>query len=278
MQQGHAGGSLVFWFDHYWWLVWMVLFGALLASAYTHRKDPYCKGGDVLRHDMAARISHWFNAAGILVLIYSGFMLGFLWFPRQVAFTEGAQAMFNLHFVGAILFLFGAIYWVGNTFLAPKRLEEHAPYRGSLKDAIIHYAHLTGLTKKKGAPTGKYEASERLAFVPLTLLALFMGVTGLIKMMAHVWHLPTGLMTFATATHDWSTIVLVVLLLFHVVLAAVVPWAWPLLKSMITGWVPVAFVKAHHPGWYEELLKEGVCQLPEPKARPTQESEGTRNA
>ncbi len=49
------------------------------------------------------------------------------------------------------------------------------------------------------------------------------------------------------------------LLLFHIVLAAVVPWAWPMLKSMITGYMRVELLKSHHKGWYEELKKEGLC-------------------
>ncbi len=36
-------------------------------------------------------------------------------------------------------------------------------------------------------------------------------------------------------------------------LAAVVPWSWPLLRSMFNGWVPRDFAKSHHPLWYEQL-------------------------
>jgi formate dehydrogenase subunit gamma len=261
MQQGHAGATKLFWFDEFGWLLVMVVFAALLASAYTYRKKPRCEGGRILRHDVPARVSHWFNAAGIVILIISAFGLGFLFFPRQVAYTDGAQAMFNLHFFGAVLFLFGAVYWVGNSFLYPRRLEEHAPYRGSLKDAVLHYLHLMGLTKKEGSPTGKYEASERLAFVPLTLLALFMALTGFVKLAARLWELPEWLVVGANWTHDWSTLLLVILLVFHVVLAALVPWAWPLLRSMIDGYIDVDFVKSHHPGWYRELQEEGLCPL-----------------
>jgi len=259
----NAGKTSIFYFDHYWWFIYLIVFGALLLSSYTVRPRPYCKNGQILRHDWAARFSHWFNAAGILLLLYSGWELGFLGFPRRVVGTDEIRSMFNLHFVGAALFLLGAVFWLGNMFLDPKRLEQHAPYSGSLKDAVLHYLHLAGLVKMEGAPTGKYEASERLAFIPLTLLALFMGVTGLIKMTAHVVHLPNGVLKFATTTHDYSTLLLAVLLVFHIILAAVVPWAWPLFRSMITGFVPLAFVKAHHKRWYKELQEEGACDASE---------------
>jgi len=277
MQQGKAGSSELFLFDHYWWVLFLVIFLALLLSAFTHRKKPHCEEGKILRHDIPARVSHWFNAAGILILIFSGFALGFLFFPRHVAFTDGAQFMFNLHFFGAILFLFGAVYWVGNTFLYPKRLEEHAPYQGSLKDAVLHYLHMAGLIKGEGRPTGKYEASERLAFIPLTLLALFMGVTGLIKVSARIWDVPNGLLQFATWTHDWSTILLSILLIFHIILAAVVPWAWPLFRSMIHGYISVDFVKSHHAGWYKELEQDGLCPSEE-KKRETKPEKGENDA
>jgi formate dehydrogenase subunit gamma len=49
---------------------------------------------------------------------------------------------------------------------------------------------------------------------------------------------------------------MLVLFVFHVLLAAVVPWSWPLLKSMFSGWVPLDFAREHHPVWYEQLEKE----------------------
>ncbi|WP_456431594.1 hypothetical protein [Nitratifractor sp.] len=89
IRQGEVGHSSVFLFDHYWWAPFLVIFVALLVSASTHRVEPYCFDGKVLRHDRTARITHWFNTAGILLLLYSGFTLGFLDFLRRVAFTEG---------------------------------------------------------------------------------------------------------------------------------------------------------------------------------------------
>ena len=59
-----------FWFDHYRWVLWIVLFGALLRSSFTHRKASYCQGDRVLRHDGAARFSHCFYAAGISLPLF----------------------------------------------------------------------------------------------------------------------------------------------------------------------------------------------------------------
>lgn len=258
--QGEAGHSSVFYFDHYWWMIYLVIFGALLASSFTYRIESYCKNGRVLRHDIYARAGHWLNASGILILLYSGYKLGFLWFGRTVAGTDAIRFMFNLHFIGAALFLLGAVFWLGNMFLSPQRLDEHEPYKGAIKDAVLHYLHLFGFIKHAGSPTGKYEASERLAFVPLTVLAFFMALTGLVKMTGHVVHLPTSLLHIATLAHDYSGLVLAVLLVFHIFLAAVAPWAWPMMRSMIDGYVPLEYVKKTHRAWYEELVAKGACK------------------
>ncbi len=264
MYQGAAHRSLFF-FDHFWWVIWLVIFGALIVSSYTYRVEPYCQNGRVLRHDIYARVGHWLNASGILLLLYSGYELGFLWFPRTLSGTDEIRAMFNLHFIGASLFLAGAVFWLGNMFLAPQRLKEHEPYKGALKDAILYYLHLFGLVKHEGSPAGKYEASERLAFVPLTILAFLMAITGLVKMMGHPVHLPTALLHASTLAHDYMALVLAVLLVFHILLAAVVPWSWPLLRSMIDGFVSLDFVRKTHPGWYKELREKGACDFEENK-------------
>ncbi|WP_456431592.1 hypothetical protein [Nitratifractor sp.] len=122
---------------------------------------------------------------------------------------------------------------------------------------MLHYLHLAGLPlKRTERPTGKYEASERLAFVPLTVLALFMALTGLVKLSARVVHLFDGLIVAATTTHDVSALLLV----FHILLAAVVPWAWPMLGAMITGTMPLDLVKKEHKRWYRELVESGRCE------------------
>lgn len=111
--QGQAGQTTLFYFDHYWWVLWLIVFGAWLASSYTYRVAPYCKGGKVLRHDIYARIGHWLNASGILLLLYIGYKLGFLWIPRTLTGTDEIRAMFNLHFFGAALFLLGCSLLAG---------------------------------------------------------------------------------------------------------------------------------------------------------------------
>jgi cytochrome b subunit of formate dehydrogenase len=57
----------------------------------------------------------------------------------------------------------------------------------------------------------------------------------------------------ATFIHDVSALAMTALLIFHVLLGALVPWSWQLLRSMFTGYVSEGYVEKHHPLWHEEL-------------------------
>ncbi len=250
--QGEAGRHISFLFDHLWWLIFMAGFLGLTLGGYWHRVDPYIRRDRVWRHDGAARLSHWTHAVGCCLLLASGFGLGFLFFPRLVNGPAGAARMMDLHFLGALLFLFGGCFWLANTIVSPWRFREHMPDRGSLKEGIIHYAHIFGLTKKTVRPA-KYDGSERLAFAPIVLFAALLIFTGLVKLSARFLGVPTGVLSAMTWLHEVSALVMAILFVFHVVLAAVVPWSWPLLGSMFSGWVPLEFARDHHPAWFEQL-------------------------
>ncbi len=250
--QGEAGQHVAFLFDNLWWGIFMAAFCGLLLGAFWQRIDPFVQEQRVWRHDGAARLSHWTHAAGCTLLLISGVALGFLFLPRQVAGPAGASQMMDLHFLGALLFVFGGFFWLSNTILSPWRFREHMPDSGSLIEGITHYAHIFGLTKKTVRPA-KYDGSERLAFVPIVLFAALLVLTGFVKLAPRFMGMPTSLLSAMTWLHDVSALMMLVLFFFHVLLAAVVPWSWPLLASMFNGWVTRDFAKSHHPLWYEQL-------------------------
>ena len=250
--QGEAGQHTPLLFDNLWWLLFLAAFCGLLLGAYWQRIDPFIKEQRVLRHDGAARLSHWTHAAGCTLLLISGVALGFFFLPRQVAGPAGASQMLNIHFFGALFFVFGGFFWLSNTLMSPWRFREHMPDKGSLIEGITHYAHICGLTKKTVSPA-KYDGSERLAFVPIVLFAALLILTGFIKLAPRFIGVPTNLLSSMTWLHDISALMMLVLFFFHVLLAAVVPWSWPLLRSMFNGWVPRDFAESHHPQWYKQL-------------------------
>jgi formate dehydrogenase subunit gamma len=265
--QGTAGHHTAFLFDNLWWVIFIAAFFGILLGSLWKRVDPFINGQQVLRHDGAARISHWTHAAGCTLLLGSGVALGFSVIPRLVSAPAGAAQMMNIHFYGAVLFVFGGFFWLSNTILSPWQFSEHMPGKGSLIEGITHYAHIFGLTKKTVRPA-KYDGSERLAFVPIVLFAILLILSGFIKLAPRFIDVPTSLLSFMSWLHDMSALMMLVLFFFHVLLAAVVPWSWPLLKSMFNGWVPTDFAKSHHPVWYEQLNESN-------KKKDTQDKGGT---
>lgn len=252
--QGKAGIQMNLLFDRLGWIIPVFGFLGLILGGFQKRVDPFIRGQRVFRHDGAARLSHWTHAVGCALLLASGLDLGFFFFPPQVINPAATARMFDLHFSGALLFVFGGVYWLANTIVSPWRFREHMPDQGSLKEGILHYAHIFGLSKTRVRPA-KYNGSERLAFVPLVLFAALLSLTGLVKLAARSFTLPGGLMASMTWLHDLCALIMLVLFVFHVLLAAVVPWSWPLLQSMFSGWVSRDFALDHHAAWYDELKK-----------------------
>ena len=252
---GEAGRQVSFLFDNLSWLLFAAAFTGILGGAIIQRTDPYIDGDRVWRHDFAAKFSHWTHAGGCVLLLITGVGLGFFFLPRLLPDTEGAARLMDLHFLGALFFVFGGFFWATNTIISPYRFTEHMPDRGSLMEGITHYAHIFKLTSKRVRPY-KYNGSERLAFVPIVLTAALLIFTGFIKILARMTAVSSGLLSSATWIHDASALFMLILLFFHVLLAAVVPWSWPLLKSMFTGYVPLDFAQEEHPSWVEQLSSE----------------------
>ncbi|HEY3316880.1 MAG TPA: cytochrome b/b6 domain-containing protein [Coriobacteriia bacterium] len=256
-------------FDSAAWAVWLAPFAALFASGFTRRQEPRIIDRQVLRHDDAAILQHWAHAAGTLILVGSGIALGIRGFlPRLVAGTYADGVAFNIHFLGAVLFVFGSFYYAGNTLMSG-RLSEHLPHDvgSSLRVVAAHYSAVLG--KGKFPAEGKYFASEHLTYPIAAVGSTLILLTGLIKVAAHGANIPGGLMGAVTLTHDITAVVLGLYLVAHAVAGALVPWSWPLLRSMLTGLVPLDYVREHHAGWYRELTSQ---------TRPEPDDEAAKHA
>ena len=128
------------WFDQAPWLVALAPFLGLLLSAFTKRTDPFLSGDRVFRHDAPARISHWAHAAGTTVCLVSGIILGLRFTPAFVDDGPAAIVWQNVHFVAAVVFLFGTFYYLGNTIVSRWRLREHLPTKNVVSYTVRHYS------------------------------------------------------------------------------------------------------------------------------------------
>jgi len=246
------GGALLL-FDSSAWLVWLAPFVGVLAAAASRRRDPVIEGERVLRHDGAAILEHWSHAAATVLLLVTGIALGARWLlPRFVDGTVEAGIALNVHYVGTVLFGFGAGYYGVNTLLSG-RWREHLPH-AVLPSVKLFFAHYKAIFTKSEPPAeGKYFAIEHLTYPIAISGSVLVLITGLVKVAAHSLDMPAGLMGATTLVHDIAAIVLGVFLVAHAIAGALVPWSWPLLRSMVTGYVTTDYAKHHHTTWYAEL-------------------------
>jgi len=211
------------------------------------------EGDRVLRHDKAAMLEHWSHGIGTAVLLVSGVALGVLSLPALVGSGEPVWNMMNVHFVAAVVFLFGTFYYGANTLLAKKRFREHLPTKNAIEYTKRHYGLLLGLKKFTMPPERKYFESEKMAYILAMASTVAIIFTGVFKVAAHAIDLPAGLMAIMTPAHDIATVAMLIFFVAHVFFAAVLPMSWPVLRSMFSGYVDLEYAKHEHAGWLEEL-------------------------
>ena len=233
--------------------MWLAPFAGILAAGVTKRQDPRVEGDRVLRHDGAAIVTHWTQGISAVVLLASGIALGFLFVPALVGSGNPVWTAMNIHFIAAALFLFGVFYYGANAVLSPKRLREHLPTKDAVEYTKRHYGLLLGFKKFTMPPERKYFESEKMAYLMAAVGVITIIVTGLLKVSAHSFDVPAGLMAVATPAHDVATLVMAAFLLPHIFFAAVLPSSWPILRSMFTGHVSLEYAKHEHAGWLAEL-------------------------
>jgi formate dehydrogenase subunit gamma len=243
------------WFNSYAWLVFIMPFVGMLCAALTKRRDPVIEGDRVLRHDLAARVAHWTHALSTVALLVTGIALGARFSPSLSTGASASATLFNLHFVFALVFLFGTSYWLGNTLISRYRLREHLPTKNVITYTVRHYGHLLGFKRFSMPPETKYFESERAAFILAVAAAGGVLISGLFKAAAHVISLPEGLMNAMTWAHDLFAALMLLFLLAHVFFAAVIPFAWKTLPSMFTGYVSLDHARKEHTAWLEQLEK-----------------------
>lgn len=243
-------------FDTAGWMVWLAPFLGVLAAGVTKRRDPRIEGDRVLRHDPAAIITHWAHGLGTVVLLVTGVLLGFLFTPALVGSGQPVWTTMNVHFVAVVVFLFGTFYYGANTCLALKRLREHLPTKDFWEYTKRHYGLLLGFKRFTMPPERKYFESEKMAYLLAAAATFTIIVSGLLKVAAHAIDIPAWVMAVATPAHDGATALMLLFIFPHIFFAAVLPASWPILRSMITGYVSLDYAEHEHAGWLAALRDE----------------------
>ncbi|MDI6903211.1 MAG: hypothetical protein QMC77_05685, partial [Methanocellales archaeon] len=116
-----------------------------------------------------------------------------------------------------------------------------------------------GLLEKVGVEkpphAGKWLPIERLETPVWGVLVAAIIITGIVKTLRYTRELSPTAIYIATKLHVIVGILILLLLIVHIITAAVIPPSWPLFRSMLTTKTSEEYVKEHHPEWYKELKK-----------------------
>jgi len=251
-----AQGNVRLLFDTASWLIWAAVAAGVLAGGLARRRPDAIEGARVLRHDSVAISEHWSHALATLLLVGSGIALGARFLPAFVSGMYQAGLALNLHYVGVVVFCFGATFYATNALLTG-RWKGHMPRElgSAVKSVFAHYKALFGGADMP--PEDKYFASEHLTYPVAVTGSTLMLLTGLIKVAAHSVDIPAWLIGPTFWIHDITAVVLGLFLVAHALMGALVPWSWPLLQSMFTGYVSADYAEHHHGTWYAQLKEAG---------------------
>ncbi|ABV85587.1 cytochrome b/b6 domain-containing protein [Shewanella pealeana] len=252
---GEQGRETVMLFDSLAYLPILVFAVSLFTASKLHRPGDRIEGDKVLRHDGIARLTHWTAAFGCLLLLITGIALGFLFIPRFVVDATATAMMFNLHFVGALFFVFGCGLWASNQLVEPRRFSTHLPDESlwiELKKSVLHYTHMLGMTKTH-VEAPKYHHSGRLAGLVIMASSFVVILSGFGKLLARGLDLNPSIAELINLSHGWSALALLLLIPVHALLGGVAPWAWNTLKAMVTGYVSRDYAQKEHAIWFREL-------------------------
>lgn len=231
----------------------------------------------IVRHSLADRLLHWFNAACWITLFFTGaaLMANPDIAPLGAAFDRtvglGLRSLIGPGGLLALHMGVGAAWLTGIFAYVLLRRKDAAyflrqvfnPAKGDLTWLIrkIPLMVLGGRTCERfGLPTNLpeqnyYNAGQKAFGVAAVCGCLLLALSGL-GMAAHSigFYIPGGpaLVRVFIVIHLAAACLLFLGLLVHVYMAAVSPAERPGLKSMLTGTVPFNYAKSHHALWLEE--------------------------
>jgi cytochrome b subunit of formate dehydrogenase len=203
--------------------------------------------GEVNRHGGGSFLEHWGTALGIFVLLASGFLLGFLFFPSIMKNLDTTALPLNIHFIGVVITLFGGFFFVGD-YIFSKKYDRLIPNIPDIFGGFIGKYFL----RRKWFSEDKYLSSQKVAFLGFALFGGVLLISGAVKVAAHVWPINADYWAFFTVLHDLFSLLFIFLLVVHVLLVLGLR-EWPALISWITGKVTEKRAKEDYPVWHEEL-------------------------
>jgi formate dehydrogenase subunit gamma len=222
-----------------------ITFGALRSRV---KNKPSIHNEQIARHGLGAFLEHWGTALGIFILIITGFIIGFLFFPHFADTPKSIIFPLNMHFLGILITFLGGFFFLTDYVLS-RNFRLLIP---NIKD-IINGTIVKYLLRKKWGNESKYLSSQKSAFLVFAVLGGIQLVTGSIKITAHFLSIPAVTLAVITLIHDIFSLLFIIMLIVHILMAITLPSHRTLLKSWFTGKISEQYIKENHNAWYEEL-------------------------
>lgn len=206
-----------------WLIVIAIVVGAIcgISRGLIHSADMRRLSHQPDRHNLDSFLEHWGTAAGIFILIISGFF---------IKAGYGRIFYLNLHFIGLIMTIYFGTYFLAHFFLS-KKYQYMIPHFQDIIDGTVKKY----LLRVPWRDTDKYLSSQKSAFLVFALVGIGIFATGAIKAAAYYFAVPIRLTQTASQAHDLLAELLVLFSLIHVLLAVSTGSHRRLLKSLFTG-------------------------------------------
>jgi cytochrome b subunit of formate dehydrogenase len=212
--------------------------------------------GEVRRHSLLVRVEHWAVALSGIALLFSG--LGQMPIYSRYGFTKipGLGWSGDYFLTLKIHYIAGAVFMAAIAFHVVYHgfLKETAalPRRGDLKESLLIILAMFGFGEEP--KSRKFLAEQRLAYAVIGGAAILLSLTGILKVMKNAgWIFLPPTATFTnTMLHNLAFAVFLLGFFAHLA-AFLVPANWPLVQTMFTGKVDLAYARHRHPLWLAEL-------------------------
>lgn len=226
--------------------------------------------GKIKRHDLIVRLEHWIVALSGIMLIFTG--LGCLPLFKRYYITEipGLQwtadfyLLTKLHYIFAIFFTFTVLFHI--FYHSLRRDFGLIPRRGDFVASIKMILASFGLMKEP--PSDKWLPEQRYAYLGWAFAISAVLITGILKVLKNLeWVIfPPETEALLNLLHTIFGGFFILVFFVHIFFAVAIKANWPLLKSLITGYVDEEYVKHRHGIWYEKLMSKKRKTLSEETA------------
>lgn len=199
------------WFDQLIWLPFLIATSATLAAVVIR---PSCRPNRAqLPIDSAISITQYSATSAGIILLYTGINIGFLCFSGFAETAEDIAMFLNLHFVGALLFVFSCFFWASKLFVETK------PFQVRPTDNAL----FSNIRKVDG---GKTFFFARLASLTIITTVTVVLLSGLIKVFARLVDFSPNIIAAINLIHGAATLVLLLLIPVHTFLAGILSWTF----------------------------------------------------